>query len=226
LIVSRFPARHKVPKFTVFASLLRITTKYGFSDVREQLVEDLKGAYPTTWKTYQAADILGEDVFGSPKPHPNSVFNMFAEQNIKFALPFAAYRAALGGFSSLTSEKPGTVLPRLTLASIVYGMEVIRSGLAQHARSIAYDGNPRVCLQRACVLNVGTNPIERRMEALKKIFDVMVNQSKGDVLSPLSFGDLVCVNCAKLLEGAHLRCCERNIWVSLPNLLGGRWGRV
>jgi hypothetical protein len=224
--VTRFPARHKAPEFTVFASLLRMTTKYGFSDVREQLVEDLKGAYPTTWKAYRAAEVLGEDVFGSPKPHPNAVFNMFAEQNIKFALPFAAYRAALGGFPSLTSDESGTVLPRLTLASIIYGMEKIRDGLAQHAHSIIYDGSPRVCLQKVCVLNVGISPIERRMEALKKIFDVMINQSKGDVLSPLVFGDLVCANCAKLLECAHLRCCERNVWVSLPSLLGGRWGGV
>jgi hypothetical protein len=60
------------------------------------------------------------------------------------------------------------------------------------------------------------------MEALKKIFDVMVVQSKGDVLSPLSFGDLVCVNCATRLEGVHLRSREHNVWVALPSLLGGR----
>jgi hypothetical protein len=52
---------------------------------------------PTKWEAYQAAEVLGEDVFGSPTPHPNSVLNLFAEQGIKFALPFAAYRAVLGG---------------------------------------------------------------------------------------------------------------------------------
>jgi hypothetical protein len=60
----RFPARDEVPEFTVFASLLRMTMKYGFSDVRNQLIKDIKGAYPTKWEAYQAAEVLGEDVFG------------------------------------------------------------------------------------------------------------------------------------------------------------------
>jgi len=48
-------------------------------------------------------------------------------------------------------------------------------------------------------LNVSINPTERRMEALKKIFGIMVDKSKGDALFPLSLGDLVCIDCAKLL---------------------------
>ena len=203
-----------------------MTTKYGVSDVREQLVEDLKGAYPTEWKAYQAAEVLGEDVFGSPKPHPNSVLNLFTEQGIKFALPFAAYRATLGGVSSLISDTPGTLLPRLTLASTIYGMGVMRSRLTQLAYSIVCDTSSVVCPQRVCVLNVGINPLERRMEALKKIFVIMANNNNDDVLCPLSFGEIVCVNCAKRLESIHLRCREHNIWVVLPSLLGGRWEDV
>ena len=210
----------------MFASLLRMTTKYGFSDVREQLVEDLEGAYPTKWEAYRAAEVLGEDVFGSPKPHPNSVLNLFTEQGIKFALPFAAYRATTGGVSSLISDSPGTVLPRLTLASTIYGVGVIRGRLAELAYSIICDTSPVVCTQRACVLNVGISPLERRMEALKKVFVIMVNNSKDDVLCPLSFGEVVCVNCATWLESIHLRCREHNIWVALPSLLGGRWEDV
>jgi hypothetical protein len=221
--VTRFPSRRRVPEFTVFTSLLRMATKYGFLDVRDELVEDLRGAYPTKWEAYQAAEVLGEDVFGSPTPHPNSVLNLFAEQGIKFALPFAAYRAVLGGVSSLISDKPDTVLPRLTLVSTAHGIEVIRGRVAQLAHSIVYNGNLRVCPQSVCVLNVGVNPLERRMDALKKILDVMVVQSKGDVLSPLSLGNLVCVDCAKLLEDAHLCCRERFVWGALPSLLGGRW---
>ena len=200
-----------------------MTTKYGFSDVREQLVDGIKGAYPTEWEDTGTGIVLGEDVFGSPQPHPNAVLNLFTEQRVKFALPFAAYRAALGGFSSLISDKPGTVLPRLTLASTIYGVGVIRGRLAQLAYSIVCDTSPVVCPQRACALNVGISPLERRMEALKKVFVIMVNNSKDDVLCPLSFGEVVCVNCAERLENIHLRCRERNIWVALPSLLGGRW---
>ena len=203
--MSRFLERNVIPDFTVFASLLRMTAKYGFSDVREALVEHLKGAYPTKWEDFETAKILGENVFGLPKPHPNVVLNLLLEQRIKFALPFAAYRAALAGFSSLTSDGPGTALPRLTLASIIYGMEKMRREMVQLSHSIVYDGNLRVCPQEECVLNVGTNPIERRMEALKKIFNIMIKKSKGDLLSPLLLGDLICVNCSKILEDAHLR---------------------
>ena len=184
-MVTRFPTRNKVPEFTVFTSLLRMTTKYGFPDVREALIEDLKGAYPTKWEDFEAARILGEDVFGSPKPHPNAVLNLLLEQRIKFALPFAAYRTAIGGFSALISDESDAVLPRTTLASIIHGMERIRHTMVQISHSIVYDGDLRVCPRRTCALKVGTNPMGRRMEALKKVFGIMVDKSKGDVLSPL-----------------------------------------
>lgn len=92
-------------------------TKYGFSGVRYQLLEGIKGVYPTKWKVFRIVNVLGEDVSGSPKPHPNAVLNLFEAQNVRFAIPFAAYRAPAGGFSSLMSDKPGTVLPRRTLAT-------------------------------------------------------------------------------------------------------------
>jgi len=216
----RFPARHKVPKFTTFASLLRMATKYGFSDIREGLVEDLRGAYPTEWEDFETANVLGEDVFGSPKPHPNAVLNLLLEHRVKFALPFAAYRAAMGGFSSFVSDEPGAALPRLTLASIIYGMGRIRRGMVQLSHSIVYSGYLGVCPQKECVLNTGINPIEWRMEVLKKIFGIMVYKSKDDLLSPLPLGDFVCVNCEKLLQDAYRRYREQFVWRALPSLLG------
>jgi hypothetical protein len=197
-----------------------MATKYDFSDIREGLVEDLKDAYPTKWEGFEAAKVLGEEVFGSPKPHPNAVLNLLLEQRVRFALPFAAYRAATGGFSSLISDEPGTALPRLTLASTIYGMERIRCAMVQLSHSIVYSGNIGVCPQKECALNVGIDLMERRMEALKKIFGIMVDKSKGDPLSPLPLGGLVCAGCAKLLEDAHLRCREQFVWRALPSLLG------
>ena len=82
---------NEVPEFENFASLLQMTTKYGFSGIRKAFVEDLKGAYPTKWKGVETAPALGENIFGSPKPHPDAVLNLLSEQGIKFALPFAAY---------------------------------------------------------------------------------------------------------------------------------------
>ena len=53
-----------------------MTAKYGFSGIREALVQDLKGAYPTKWEDFETAKVLGEDVFGSPRPHPNAVLKV------------------------------------------------------------------------------------------------------------------------------------------------------
>jgi hypothetical protein len=168
--MSRFPARHEVPEFTVFASLLRMTTKYGFSNVRDQLIKDVKGAYPTKWEVYRAAEVLGEDIFGSPKPHPNTVLIFLEEQNIRFALPFAAYWASVGGFSALMSDKPGTMLPRHTLATTTHGMHLISIFMGRAARIIAYEGNLGVCVDRICALSAGINPVTigQREEVPKK----------------------------------------------------------
>lgn len=214
--MARFPARHEVPKFSVFASLLRMTTKYGFSDVRDQLVKDLKGAYPTKWEAYQVAEVLGEDVFGSPKPHPNAVLNLFMAQNIRFAIPFAAYRASLGGISALMSDKPCTILPRLTLASTLYGMERTRGSMVQAAYTITHKERLlSICPNTACVLNVGTKPMELRMEALTKLHNVMVSEREGGLLSTPSFRGLVCAKCAKEIEGSHA-ARRRTCWELLP----------
>jgi len=202
-----------------------MTTKYGFSDVREALVEDLKGAYPTKWEEFEKAQVLGEDIFGDPKPHPNAVLNLFLEQNIKWASPFAAYRAGLGSPSSLSSDEPGAILPRPTLASIIHGMGEIRRVTTVAAHSIVYVGNLGVCFEGACVLNTGVlntgiNRTEQRLETLNKIYNVMIERNGGDMLSPPSLGNLLCVDCAKRLETIHLNWRKRFFWVRLPRLLG------
>ena len=226
-LVNRFPARHKVPDFTTFASLLRMATKYGFSDIREGLVEDLKAAYPTKWEDFVAARVLGEDIFGSPKPHPNAVLNLLSEQNIKFALPFAAYRACLGGFSALVNDEPGTALPRLTLASIINGTGAINRKAAIAAHAIVYLRDLGVCPDKSCVLNVDIDSTQGRRDALSRIFGIAFARSARDMLSPLSLETVVCVNCAKPLEKANLNLRSGFFWTALPSLFGlGSWEEV
>ena len=188
-----------------------MVTKYGFSGVREQLVDGIKGAYPTRLEGLKTGMVLGEDIFGSPQLHPNAVLNLFTEQRVKFALPFAAYRAALGGFSSLISDKPGTVLPRLTLASTFYGMEVIRGGLAQLAHSVVCNMNLEWCHDTACAV--------RRTEGLNKIYDAMVKERKADVLFTPTLKNIVCANCAKTAEAAYQFWWEMT-WEKLPRIFG------
>ena len=180
-----------------------MTTEYGFSDVRDQLLKDLRGAYPNKWEDFQNSKVLGEDVFGSSKPHPNAVLNLLEVQNVRFAIPFAAYRASIGGFSSLMSDKPGTVLPRRTLATTIHGMYVIRAVASSAVRAIAYGGHLRVCPDKACVLNVGIDPIEKRMEALEKVYKSLLGGREGGMLVPPSLGHLLCRKCTKTMDATH-----------------------
>ena len=180
---SRFPPRHKTPEFIVFASLLRMTTKYGFTSVRDQLVEDLRGAYPTKWEDFQGAKVLGEDIFGSPKPHPNTVLNLFEAENVRAAVPFAAYRASIGGVSALMSYKPGTILPPRTLATTIHGMHILRSSASDAARVAVYREYPRVCPDKSCALSVEDSLTEERMVAMERIYSVVIGQREGGPLS-------------------------------------------
>jgi len=195
-----------------------MTAKYGYSNVRDQLFKDLKGAYPTKWESYQAAEVLGEDIFEPPKPHPNAVLNLFLEQNVRFALPFAAYRASIAGFSALMSDKPGMVLPRHAIATITHGMHLVRSFMDQAARVIVYEECLGVCVERGCMLSVHTDQRKRRAEALKKLYHAISFVGRdGGVLGPLSLGDLVCASCTEDIEASHTR--SRSIcWEQLPSM--------
>ena len=180
-----------------------MVTKYDFSAVREHLFEDLKGAYPTKWDDFETAKVLGEDVFGSPKPHPNAVLNLFVAENVGFAIPFAAYRASIGGFLALMSSDPGTVLPRHTIAYSIYGMERIRSSTIGAAYAIAHVENRPACANQTCVLNDGIKSTERRIDAMAKLYGLMIGERNGSMLSPPSFGGIACAECTKVIEGVH-----------------------
>jgi hypothetical protein len=185
-----------------------------FPTFREALVEELKGAYPTKWKDFGTAKVPGEDVFGPPKPHPNAVLNLFLEQQVKFALPFAAYRAGLGSPFALASEKPGVALPRIILAT-----GGIRRAMTYAMQALVFTRASEVCIERTCVMDLGTTPAEPT-EALKKISGVIVKKSEDDPLFPLSFENLLCAGCARPLVSAHRDCRKRLVWERFPNLIG------
>jgi len=194
-----------------------MTTKYGYLNVRDQLVRDLKDAYPTKWRAYQAAGVLGEDVFGSPRPHPNAVLHLFLEQNIRFALPFAAYRASINGFSALMNDEPGMALPRHALATTTYGMHLLRVIMGKAARVIAYEGNLGVCAKEGCVLGVRINSNERRMETLIKLHAALLLKKVGGELGPLSLGHLTCAKCTKGIQQSHT-AWRSACWERLPSI--------
>jgi hypothetical protein len=204
-----------------------MSTKYGFSDVREQLLHSIEGAYPTEWGAYQTVTVIGEDVFGSPKPHPNAVLNLFLEQNVRFAIPIASYRAALGGFSSLISDEPGAVLPRLTLASTIYGMEVMRGGVSRLAYFMAFSMRVKECRNERCLMNGVVSPPKQGTGGLSRFYDAIVKEDKGDVLSSLSLGRIFCASCAKVVERDYDAWCT-TVWKDLPLIfrVGMSWEEV
>ena len=184
-----------------------MTTKYGFSEVRDQLLKDLRGAYPTKWEDFQNTKVLGGDVFGLPKPHPNAVLNLFEAQNVRFAIPFAAYRASTGSFSALMSNSPGvTIPPRRILATTIHGMHVLRSMASHVARVVAHGGDLGECPDKSplCALNVETGRIKERKEALEKVYNLLVDEREGGVFTPPLLGHLVCAKCAKTIVDVHL----------------------
>jgi len=196
-----------------------MATKYGFSDVREQLIDSIKEAYPTKWEDPGTGKVVGESIFGLPIPHPSAVLNVFLEQGVKFALPIAAYRAALGGFSSLISDKPGTVLPRLALAFTIHGMKAVRIRLALFAHLVVCKMSLRGCRDDTCALSVNSNPPRQRMEALNMIYYAMVTGSNRDVLFSRLLENIVCANCAEAPEKVYSLWCEM-IWKELPRMFG------
>ena len=204
-----------------------MTTKYDFPDVPKQLLRSLEGAYPTTLKAYQAAEILGEDVFGLPKPHPNAVLNLFLEQKIGFAIPLAFYRAALGGLPSLLSNQPGATLPRLALAFAVHGMDTIRREVSQFAHSIVSNMALKQCHSEACVIGRGDNSPDQRLAELNKICNALVKEGEGDVLSSFSFNSTVCINCQTAVWEGYDRLCVA-IWENLPRVfkVGKSWEEI
>jgi hypothetical protein len=181
-----------------------MTTKYGISDVRDQLLKDLKGGYPTKWGDFINARVLGEDIFGSPKPHPNAVLNLFVAQNVKFAIPFASYRASVGGLPALTSDRPSEVLPSHTLTTTVHGMHVLRSMASHTARKIAYGGDLRVCPDPTCTLGVPDDPIKPRLAAFEVVYNAMTAQREAGLLVLPPLERFLCAGCTRRVETAHI----------------------
>ena len=101
----RFPERGRVPDFTTFSSLLRISAKYEIPTVRSQVLDVARKAYPETFEGLSPSKPLGESVFSGPAPHPNEVLNLFVQQKLTSTLPMAYYMAARRGLDSLMDRR-------------------------------------------------------------------------------------------------------------------------
>ena len=229
----RFPERNKVPDFTTFSSLLRITAKYQIPAVRSQLLEVVRDVYPETFEGLGPSKQIGESVFSGQAPHPNEVLNLFVEQNLTSALPMAYYMATRRGPDSLMSgHLPRNVaLSPGILRSAVRGLMALREvELNETHRLIFGPKGTHPCSVPNCPSRIPTTPTA--LEAYQKVFDHIVSSSQlgTNVLQVPEFyedcgGDLQCVgpgicsSCVGRWESGHAEL-RKNVWAKLPGVFG------
>ena len=205
-----------------------MTTSYKIYNVREQILEDLCGAYPKTFETYEGSETLGERVFGNPKPHPNAVLKLFETCNVAFALPFAYYRACTAGTLALTSVEPPLRLPPKVLAAAVVGQSRLKARELQVVRHLLFDRPAKKfsCSAWLCPGGHETNhkrsgqtcPYERLFNSISSQsseVDMAVSILETKVLTDNAF----CVRCLERFN-ACLRGAREEIWASLPRMFG------
>ena len=225
---SRFPSRHQTPDFVTFSSILRMTTSYKIENVREQILEDLRGAYPTTFDGYERSEVRGGKVFGDPKPHPNAVLKLFEACNVAFALPFAYYEACTGGTLALTSAELVSRLPPKVLATAVVGQSRLKARELQVVRHLLFD-RPAKMFSCSAWLCPGSHEVNHKRSGqtspYERLFNSISSQSSevDMAVSILETKTLVdTAFCARCLErfNACLRGAREEIWVSLPRMFG------
>ena len=233
--VYRFPERNKVPDFTTFSSLLRITAKYEMPAVRSQMLDVVRDAYPETFEGLAPSKPLGESVFSGRTPHPNEVLNFFIQQNLTSALPVSYYMATRGGPNSLVgghlSQK--ATLPPEILQSAFKGLVALREvELNEAHRLIFRPTGSHPCSVSNCPSRTLTGPVA--LEAYQKIFYPTAGSSQlgTNVLQvPEFYEDIfdniqcigvgMCPNCVGRWESGHAEL-RRKVWATLPDVFGLR----
>jgi hypothetical protein len=232
IFIYRFPERNNVPDFITFSSLLRITAKYEMPDVRSQLLDVIRDAYPETFGGPDSSRTLGECVFSGSTPHPNAVLNLFIQQKLTSALPMAYYMAVRRGPDSLMDRH----LPRDAILSpeilqvAIKGLLVLRQiEFRETHRLIFGSDDSRPCSwskSRSCPSNNATGP--RVSEAHQKVADRIMDSAHSgtNLLQVLSLKDVCggdclgfCESCVEGWEVGHADV-RKNAWAMLPDAFG------
>jgi len=233
LSVHRFPERNRVPDFSTFSSLLRVTTKYEMPAVRSQVLEVVRDAYPETFEGLGPSKPLGESVFSGPTPHPNEVLNLFVQQKLTSALPMAYYMAARRGLDSLMDRnlpRNATLSPEI-LHSALGGLIALREVELNDSHNLIFKPNvPHPFSTPNCPLRALGDPAA--LETHQKVFDRVVGSSRSGtkVLEVPEFyedqgGELqrvgpgICGSCVGRWESGHAGL-RKKAWAMLPDVFG------
>ena len=233
LSTNRFPERNKVPDFTTFSSLLRITTKYEMPTIRSQILEVVCDAYPETFEGLTPSKPLGETIFSDPIPHPNEVLNLFVQQKLTSALPIAYYMAIRRGPNSLMDRDlpPSATLSPEILRSVIAGlMELREVELNETHDMILGPGGSHPCSTSSCPsrTQAGLAGSVACRNFVKRI--VGSSRSGTKVLEVPEFyedcgghvkciGPGICDNCVERWE-AGLAESRKRAWTMLPDVFG------
>lgn len=201
-----------------------MTTKYKLDDIREQILVDIQDAYPETFEAYEASNILGEEIFGSPRPHPNAVLNLFRQCGVASALPYAHYLACKGGLSSLTTTTTGAALSAPVLATTVRGLGKLKAAELKVANKILFQQKQYKCSRFLCLTGVSvTSEMLGDEPVFQSIFKSVVDISSEMVTTALetpkfhaaAAKSLFCTKCVEAWLKFH-REAREEVWGALP----------
>ena len=225
----RFPERNKVPDFTTFSSLLRITAKYEMPTVRPQMLDVVRDAYPENFEGLVPSKLLGERVFSGPTPHPNEVLNLFVQQNLASALPMAYYMAARRGLDSLMNNclPASAILPPEILKVAIRGLMTLREmELKETHRLVFGSKGSRSCSLQNCpsCSTMGPGVSEAHQKVVDRIADSAYSGTK--LLQVLSLKEICggdcfgfCGRCVNGWEAGHADV-RKKVWAALPDVFG------
>ena len=210
-----------------------MTAKYEMPDVRCQLLEAVRDAYPETFEGVIPAKPLGETAFSGPTPHPNEVLNLFVQQKLTSALPMAYYMAAQRGLNSLMDRRlpKSSSLPLEVLQSSIEGLMALREMEREETYRLIFEHDSSgPCSTQNCLSRTPTTPAA--LEAYKTVFDHIVGSSQRGtkVLQVPGFyrdqrGEVervfpdFCRNCVSGWDSGHANL-RRKAWTSLPVVFG------
>ena len=204
-------------------------------NLRAQLLETIRDAYPKNFEGLDPSKTFGENVFDGPKPHPNAVLNLFVQQKVTSALPMAYYMAARRGSDSLVDTRLPTsaTLSGQTLRSAIRGLMKLREMELKETHRIVFtikDASNRVgCSSTDCPSRHPKGPMDAEIiGAYQRTFDRITGSADGgtrvlQVLSTSEFAEdtesRFCKVCREKVQAAHAEV-RKKAWAALPEVFG------
>ena len=204
-------------------------------NLRAQLLEIIRDAYPENFEGLDPSKTLGENVFDGPKPHPNAVLNLFVQQKVASALPMAYYMAARRGSDSLmdTQLPTSATLSGQTLRCAIRGLIALREMELKETHRIVFamkDASNRVdCGSMGCPSRPPKGPIgAENVRPYQRTFDRITGIAEGGtrILQVLSMSEPAgdaeskfCKVCEEKMQAAHAEV-RKKAWAALPEVFG------